>query len=568
MPNARNFLLIGMLVVLFLLWQAWQTDYARPPVPVAADTPAAADGTVPAAVPNDVPAPANDTPDAPPSDAPAAPAAEAASTATSAGEQITVETDVLRLVISSNGGSVVSAELLHYPVKARDYEHPVQILAEKPDLYFVAQSGIVSRTGAAPDHRARYEVEQTKYVLADGVDTLEVPLHWRDPSGVRVDKTYVLQRGDYAIKVRHAIHNDSAAPWTGSVYRQLQRSAPSNASGFSFTNPEQYSFVGPAWWSPEEKYEKLKFADFEKEPLKREITGGWAAMQQHYFFSAWIPPVDEKNEYASLVLKSSQPLYVIRQVATPATAVAPGAQAIEESTLFVGPKLQDRIGAIAPGLEHTVDYGLVTVLAQPLFVVLSWIHKLVGNWGWAIVLITLLLKLLLYPLSEAQYRSMAKMRKLQPRMAALKERYGDDRQKLNQAMMELYQKEKINPMGGCLPMLVQIPVFIALYWVLLESVELRQAPFIGWIQNLSDKDPYFVLPLLNGLAMFATQRLTPTAGMDPMQQKIMQMMPIVFSVMFAFFPAGLVLYWTVNGVLSLAQQWFMMRRVEGAPAKT
>jgi YidC/Oxa1 family membrane protein insertase len=249
---------------------------------------------------------------------------------------------------------------------------------------------------------------------------------------------------------------------------------------------------------------------------------------------------------------------------SPSSTVAPGAQTTFPSRLYVGPKLQETIGAIAPGLEYTVDYGLVTIFAQPLYWVMSKIHTLVGNWGWSIVLITVLLKLLMYPLSEAQFRSMAKMRAMQPRMQALKERYGEDRQKYNQAMMELYQKEKINPMGGCLPLLIQMPIFIALYWVLIESVELRHAPFVGWIQNLSDKDPYFILPLINAVTMIVTQRLSPTTGLDPMQQKLMQMMPIVFGVMFAFFPAGLVLYWAVNGLLSLAQQWVILRRVEGA----
>jgi YidC/Oxa1 family membrane protein insertase len=298
-----------------------------------------------------------------------------------------------------------------------------------------------------------------------------------------------------------------------------------------------------------------------RRPLAREITGGWAAMLQHYFVAAWLPPLTEKNSYSTEVLATNGATrYLVRQVASPVTVPA-GAKTTLESRLYVGPKLQESLAEVAPGLGATIDYGKVTVLAEPLFWLLNMLHKLLGNWGFAIIAVTLLIKAAFFKLSEAQYRSMARMRKVQPRLAALKERYGDDRQKMNQAMMELYQKEKINPFGGCLPILVQIPVFIALYWVLIESVELRHAPFIGWIQSLSERDPYFVLPVLNGLAMFAAQRLTPTPGMDPMQQKVMQLMPIMFGVMFAFFPAGLVLYWTVNGVLGLLQQWLIMKRV-------
>jgi YidC/Oxa1 family membrane protein insertase len=317
-----------------------------------------------------------------------------------------------------------------------------------------------------------------------------------------------------------------------------------------------------SWYSPEERFQKLAFEDFADEPLNRAVTGGWIAQQQHYFFAAWLPPAGEAAQFSTAVVEGpTGPRYLVRAIA-PAITVAPGESAKSTARLFVGPKLQEQIEEIAEGLIYTVDYGMVTFLAQPLYWALRQLYKLTGNWGFAIILITIIIKLAFFKLTEAQYKSFAKMRKLQPRLAALKERYGEDRQKMNQAMMELYQKEKINPLGGCLPILVQIPVFIALYWVLLESVELRQAPFIWWIQNLSERDPYFILPILNGLAMYATQKLTPTAGMDPMQARIMQMMPVVFSIMFAFFPAGLVLYWTVNGALGLAQQYIITKRIE------
>ena len=308
----------------------------------------------------------------------------------------------------------------------------------------------------------------------------------------------------------------------------------------------------------------MDFEDIASEPYKRSVTGGWLSMVQHYFFTAWIPPETETNSYSTEIYSPEGfPRYIARAV-SPTVDVAAGASHEFDSRLYVGPKLQDDLEEVAPGLVYTVNYGIFTVFSKPLFWLLSNIHKVVNNWGWAIVLLTVLIKLLFFKLTEAQYRSMARMRKLQPRIEQLKERYGDDRQRMSQAMMEMYKTEKVNPLGGCLPILVQIPIFIALYWVLLESVELRQAPFILWIDNLTARDPYFVLPVLNAAFMMMTQRLTPTAGMDPMQRKIMQFMPIGFSVMFAFFPAGLVLYWATNAGLSLAQQWYITRKIDAA----
>jgi YidC/Oxa1 family membrane protein insertase len=300
------------------------------------------------------------------------------------------------------------------------------------------------------------------------------------------------------------------------------------------------------------------------EAFQRSTSGGWLAMIQHYFFAAWIPPAEQINTLSTQAFApSGWPRYIARAVSPPVT-VSPGQRHEFNSRLFVGPKLQEQLDDIAPGLQHTVNYGIFTVFSKPLFWLLSAIHNFVGNWGWAIIFLTVLIKLAFFKLTEAQYKSMARMRKLQPRVEALKERYGDDRQRMSQAMMEMYKKEKVNPLGGCLPILVQIPIFIALYWVLLESVELRQAPFIGWISNLSERDPYFILPALNAFFMIMTQRLTPTTGMDPMQAKMMKAMPLVFSVLFAFFPAGLVLYWATNAGLSLAQQWYITRKIAAA----
>jgi YidC/Oxa1 family membrane protein insertase len=426
---------------------------------------------------------------------------------------------------------------------------------------FIAQSGLLSRS-SAPNHTSDYYSTTMQYALGETSDEIRVPLTWDDGNGVQVTKTLIFKRGEYDITVRHTLSNQSGQTWSGSRYEQLQRSVLTDNDDGGFTNPGRYSFFGLGFYSPEEKFEKIDFDDIASEPFKRSFKDGWFAMVQHYFFTAWIPPTGELNSYSTQVFSPAGfPRYIARSV-SPAINVAPGASHEFESRLYVGPKLQDKLDEVAPGLGHTVDYGIFTVFSKPLYWLLSNIHSVVNNWGWAIVLLTVLIKLLFFKLTEAQYRSMARMRKLQPRIEQLKERYGDDRQRMSQAMMEMYKTEKVNPLGGCLPILVQIPIFIALYWVLLESVELRQAPFILWIDNLTARDPYFVLPVLNAAFMILTQRLTPTAGMDPMQRKIMQFMPIGFSFMFAFFPAGLVLYWATNAGLSLAQQWYITRKIE------
>jgi YidC/Oxa1 family membrane protein insertase len=564
MPNTRVLLFIAWLFVAYLLWQAWgefnqPNAPATPTVPTSATVAATVDGSP--AAPGAVAAPDGDAaPSAPSSglDAGQDPAVTAP-TAAAPSRRVIVETDVLRLVVDSRGGTIVGAELLDYPATLKS-EQPVELLSDDPARLFHARSGLVSATGPAPDHTAIYQVEQDRYVLSG--EQIEVPLTWTDASGVSVRKTFVLRRGDYTIDVQHQVRNNGSAPWSGTVYRQLQRIPMRTSAGFSFTDATAITFHGPAWYSPEERYEKQQFDDIQTSPLRREITGGWAGLLQHYFLAAWIPPADQGNLYETSRVASQPPRYTIGQVGSAATTVAPGSEWTETSRLWVGPKLQNVLPDVAPGLELTVDYGIFTFLAKPLFWALDKFHSLVGNWGLAIILVTLLIKALFFKLSEAQYRSMAKMRKLQPRLAQLKERYGDDRQKMNMAMMDLYKKEKINPLGGCLPILLQIPVFIALYWVLLESVELRQAPFFGWIQDLAARDPYYILPVLNGAVMWLTQKLSPSPGMDPIQRRIFQFMPIMFSVMFAFFPAGLVLYWTTNGALGLLQQWFITKRIE------
>ena len=571
MSSTRSFLFAALALVGFLLWQAWDQDYGSKATsaPAASATPAIPGAATPSS---------GDTPEVPKPVGTAAPAAVAATTgkppetAPPPAALIDVQTDLLRVAIDTRGGALVQADLLAYPQDPSDKTRPVRLLDDTNAAYFVAQSGLVSASGAAPDHRAAFSAEKTSYSLASGMDTLEVPLTWQDAGGLRVRKVYIFKRGSYLIETREEVSNGSAAAWTGNEYRQLQRVPPVIAGGgYGFNNPEKYAYAGAAWYSPQDKFNKLPFENFAASPLRREISGGWAAMLQHYFFAAWIPAPAEADAYSTELLTGAgaAPRYLVRTL-SPALTVAPGQTQNFSAHLYVGPTLQSQIDPIeqaniAHGLGLTADYGKLTFIAEPFHWILVQLHALVGNWGLAIILLVLLIKLAMFKLSESQFRSMAKMRKLQPRMEALKERYGDDRQKLSAATMELYQKEKINPLGGCLPTLIQIPVFFALYYVLLESVELRQAPFFGWIQNLSAPDPYFILPVLNAAIMGASTWLAPASpGMDPMQARMMKIMPLMFAVLFLFFPAGLVLYYTVNGGLSLLQQWVINRRIQAA----
>lgn len=472
-----------------------------------------------------------------------------------ASETITVQTDVLSLEIDTRGGTVVQAELLNYPVDIAHPQQPVRLLAVS-DRFYVAQSGLLATEQArAPDHYAQYKAERRHYRLKDDEEQLTIPLVWQDSSGVTVTKTFILKRDSYAIGVEHRVDNHSGETWQGRQYRQLQRNHLEEGG-----NRFIYTYTGAVIYSPEHKYEKIDFEAIVKNPLQRSFDGGWAAMIEHYFLSAWVPPPSVVNNYYTRAIDTQAGYRYLVGLASPSQSVSPGESLTFSSLLYIGPKIQDQLEAVAPGLKLTVDYGYLTIISQPLFWLLDKIHSFIGNWGWAIILVTLLIKLAFYKLAETSYRSMAKMRQVQPKMMAIRERYANDRQRQSQAMMELYKKEKINPLGGCLPMLIQIPVFIALYWVLLESVELRQAPFILWIQDLSVKDPYFVLPVIMGVSMYFQQKLNP-APLDPVQAKVFAVLPFVFTVFFAFFPAGLVLYWVVNNVLTIAQQWYITNRV-------
>ncbi|MEM7705570.1 MAG: membrane protein insertase YidC [Pseudomonadota bacterium] len=562
MPNSRLFLLIALMACAFLIYQQWQIDYA-PAAPAPAPVQELVDNVPPA---DAIPEAAQDSSD-PPADIPTpgvaqTPAAQPeAAIYSESGDLITVQTDVLDLKISTRGGAIVEATLRDYPVKLKTPDTKVQLLSSDPATLFLAQSGIVSNTHPSADHTQTFTVEQSRFVLGDGAEELVVPMTW-SAGGTTLTKTYRFARGSYVVGLEQALRNNSDQEWIGSDYQQLVRRPPPEVSGSAFSNPERYSFIGTGLYTAEGKYEKFDFEDLDDKAIARSGAAAWAAMVQHYFVTAWVPPAEQQAQLEAVAVDRGQ-RYRIRTL-SPSQRVAPGAMGYFPSTLFVGPKLHDQIEPLAEGLILTVDYGIFTPFSKILFWLLDKIHTLTGNWGWAIVLLTVLVKAVFYKLSEAQYRSTAKLRKLQPRIQQLKERHGDDKQKFNVAMMEIYKKEKVNPLGGCLPILVQIPVFFALYWVLLESVELRQADFMLWINDLSSPDPLFILPVINGAAMFLTTKLSPNPAADPIQQRIFLAMPIVFSVMFAFFQAGLVLYWTVNAVLSLAQQWVITKRVEAS----
>lgn len=465
---------------------------------------------------------------------------------------IKVATDVLNVTIDTKGGSIVDVALPKYPAELHSKE-PVTILNDNPDAFYISESGITGPQG--PDTQqgqVTYQADKTSYVLQPGQNELDVKLNWRNPKGLLLTKTFKFKRDDYAIHINYLLENKGKTPWTGNVYTQIRKKPEPKRHFFQFS-----TFTGPAISSPEKPYQKLSYEKL-AENFNQTVRGGWLATQQRYFLTAAVPNQQETNHYYSSV--DDKEIYTLGYLG-PALTAQPGQTATTTSTVYVGPELADRLKAIAPHLDLTVDFGWLWWLSIPILWVMTQIYKVVGNWGWAIVLVTILIKAIFYKLSEMSYRSMGKMRLLQPKLAELKQRHGDDRQKLGQATMELYRQEKVNPLGGCLPILIQIPVFIALYYVLIESVQFRHAPFILWIHDLSSKDPYFILPILMGISMWVQQKLNP-APPDPVQARVMQLMPILFTVFFLTFPSGLVLYWLTNNVLSIIQQWYIMRRLE------
>lgn len=465
------------------------------------------------------------------------------------GQRISVTTDLYKADIETTGGDLRRLELLKHRASENDTTNFVLLDDAAKPMVYVAQSGLIGTD--LPSHNAVFTSSASSYQMQEGKDALEVRLSWAS-NGVTVDKIYTFHRNKYAIDVTYEVKNGSASAITPVVYYQIVHDSESNQG--SKLMP---TFTGGSYYTEATKFKKLAFSDMEKEPLTITSNDGWVGLLQHYFVSAWIPKEGLARKFYTE--KLSDNMFRIGTKST-LSAIAPGASLSVPARLFSGPQTKHDLSSTAPGLEYTVDYGWLTVVATPLFWLLSKIQSVVQNWGVAIILLTILIKAAFFRLSATSYRSMAQMRELAPRLQLMKEKFGDDRQKMQMAMMELYKKEKINPMGGCLPILVQIPVFIALYWVLLGSVELRHAPFFGWIQDLSAIDPYYILPVLMGASMIIQTRLNPKPT-DPMQAKIMTWMPVVFSVFFFFFPAGLVLYWLVNNVLSIAQQWYINKMI-------
>lgn len=559
MDIKRSILLVALAVVAYLLVLQWNQDYGQAALPAETsqtqfgDTPQLPDAPLASGTDNgthdDLPAVGGQQA------ASALPAASASSD-----ELIRVRTDVLEIAIDPSGGDIVELHLPKYPRRQDRPDVPFQLFERSGQRLYVAQSGLI---GDGPDQasgRPRYSSAQSQYQLAEDQDQLVVDLTFT-ANGVNYIKRFSLARDSYHLNVSYLIDNQSGQPWTGYMFGQLKRDDSGDPSSSTATGTATY--LGAALWTKDEPYTKVSMGDMDDKSVRETVEGGWIAWLQHYFVTAWIPPADQVNQVQTR--KDSQGNYIIGFTG-PAVTVPAGAQAETGAKLYAGPKSQDKLEELSPGLRLTVDYGILWFIAQPIFWLLENIHALLGNWGWSIIVLTIIIKLAFFPLSAASYRSMARMRAVSPKMAALKEQFGDDRQKMSQAMMEMYKKEKINPLGGCLPILVQMPVFLALYWVLLESVEMRQAPWMFWITDLSIKDPFFILPIIMGVTMFIQQQLNPTPP-DPMQAKVMKLLPVIFTFFFLWFPAGLVLYWVVNNVLSIAQQWYITRKVE-AQAKT
>ena len=554
METTRFILVIALCLVSLMLWQEWEKDYGEP----------AAVETVTVTAGENA-----QTPDF--EELPQQEVAETAATvetktivnnsspvAAPAAKTLVLESDVLRLEVSTRGGGIEKASLKKYPASADTPDVPFVLLDNTEELVYLVQGGLLSNE-EAPTHQAVYRAAGAQHSLAEGEDRLVVPMTWQSANGMAVTKTYTLTRGSYLIEVAYSVENSSADTWKGRAYQQIKRSAPTEGRRLIYT------YTGAVISSPEERYEKIDFDDMSDQKLERDIKNGWVAMLQHYFVTALVP-TDKERSYRYYTSALANEKYLLGAIG-PVTQVSAGDSTTIKNEIYLGPKILEDLDKITDGLELTVDYGMLWFIAKPLFLVLNKLHDLTSNWGWSIILVTIILKLLFFPLSAAGYKSMANMRRVQPRLVALKDRYKDDRNKLNQAMMQIYKEEKINPFGGCFPILVQIPVFIALYWVLLESVELRQASFALWLTDLSSKDPFYVLPVLMGITMFVQQKLNPPP-MDPVQEKVMSFLPFIFTVFFAFFPSGLVLYWVVNNILSIAQQWQITRSLEKAGIAT
>lgn len=563
----RTLIIAALAVVSYLMILQWQKDYIQPQQAAQIESNAQSypqaepvtdsNASVPTA--SEIP---DTVPKAPQSATAQQPAGPSAQTAVS-DKLIEVDTDVLQISIDPRGGDIVRVGLKQYPVSVGEPNLPIELLRHDGGHTYIAQSGLIGQDGPdRPNARPLYSSAQSHYTLKG--DSLKVDLTYRQNNGAVITKEFTFNKGLYDIQLTTRIDNQGAAPWVGAFYGQIQRDGspdPGVQKGGGFGLP---TFLGMAYWDTDKPYNKLKFAEIDKQKLDKDIPGGWLAMIQHYFMSAWIPDQNGTNHYFTRKVKDN---YIIG-FTTASQSIAPGQSHSFDAKFYAGPKIQKKLVAVLPdkGLELAIDYGPLFFISKLLYWLLSFFHSHTGNWGVSIILLTFCVKLtFLYP-SALSYRSMAKMRKVQPLLTRLKEQHGDDRQRMSQEMMNLYKKEKINPLGGCLPIIIQMPVFLALYWALLESVELRQAPFIGWIKDLSVMDPWFVLPLIMGGTMFVQQLLNP-APPDPMQAKVMRFMPIIFTAMFLFFPAGLVLYWVTNNSLSILQQYLITRSIEAGDKK-
>ena len=582
MDIQRTILLVALAVVSYMMVLQWNQDYGQAPETAAITQSSSAkqqssasnqvtQNSAQAAISDDLPVAVNELTQDP----------TLTNNAVS-NDLIYVNTDVLQLAIDPNGGDIVELKLSQYPRNASTPDIPLQLFENSNERIYVAQSGLVGTNG--PDARASgrplYSVTQQNFTLQDGQDQLNVDLSFQE-NGVNYTKRFTLHRGlslecssreisqrkvecindeAYQINLTYLVDNQSDHEWKGNLFAQLKRDGQGDPSSTTATGTATY--LGAALWTADEPYKKLSMSNMDDKNFNQAINGGWVAWLQHYFVTAWGADAEQTNQVTSR--KDSKGNYIIGYT-SPVLSVAAGQHAQTTATLYAGPKIQSHLKTLSPGLELTVDYGFLWFIAQPIFWLLGVIHSILGNWGWSIIALTVLIKLAFFPLSAASYKSMARMRAVAPKMAALKEQFADDRQKLSQGMMELYKKEKINPLGGCLPILVQMPVFLSLYWVLLESVEIRQAPFMFWLTDLSSKDPFFILPIIMGASMFVQQKLNPTPP-DPMQAKVMKLLPIIFTFFFLWFPSGLVLYWVVNNLLSIGQQWYITRKIEKSMA--
>jgi YidC/Oxa1 family membrane protein insertase len=546
MDAKRIFLYAAIFLTTLSLWTAWQREYQPLPARVQQTTSTSPVSTTSSATPlkSEVTAIAK------PKEHTVAPKERL----------LSIKSDVLDITLDTLDAKFVSAKLLKFQQELHATDKPFPLFSNNPDSLYYAESGVIG-TDLSKRQNIQFTADKKSYQLQSGQDQLTVILRGKTKEGLLVTKRIALQRGKYTVDVDYKVENPSSKNYSGHIFSEVSRMKPVDGNSSGVFNISSYT--GASISDPNHKlYEKISFKDMLKENVLRTVKGGWVAIQQHYFLTAWVPKKTQENKIYSHT--RDEKIFTIGMM-SPQLEVPAGGQASYENQLYIGPEKADNLNALAPGLDLTIDYGKLTIISSPLFWVMKQIYRVVGNWGWSIILITVLIKLAFYRLSATSYRSMANMRKLQPRILALRERYADDKQKLSTATMELYKKEKINPLGGCLPIIIQIPVFIALYWVLLESVELRHAPFMLWIQDLAAPDPYYILPVLMGLSMLVQQKLNPPPP-DPMQAKVMMLLPLVFTFLFLKFPAGLVLYWVINNVLSIVQQWSIMRKVETAPA--